>query len=243
MPDWDWYRLAVLGAVIVLTFVLSEIVDRSLARRKLDPGANTRYRILRRSARAGIVFVGLLSALLVIPQVRAVAGGILASSAIVGIVFGFAARSTIANVIAGLMIATTQPLRIGDVIETGGERGEVEEITLNYTFIRLSNGSRLVIPNEKLASDTIKNSSIRRHETLAEVRVQVPIELELEQVLSGLKETLADERELEVFVSELADKVTICIRALASDAAAADALEKDLRLRVHERLRSEGAFA
>jgi small-conductance mechanosensitive channel len=243
MPDWDWYRLAVLGVVIVLTLVVSEIVDRSLARRKLDPSTITRYRILRRSVRAGIVFVGLLSALLVIPQVRAVAGGILASSAIVGIVFGFAARTTIANVIAGLMIATTQPLRIGDVVETAGERGVVEEITLNYTFIRLGDGSRLVIPNEKLASDTIKNFSIRGHETLTEVCVQVPIELELEKVVAGLKETLADERELEIFVGGLADRATICIRALAPDAASADRLEKELRLRVHERLRSEGAFA
>lgn len=242
MPDWDWNRLAIVGVVIVLTFILSEIVDRALGRRKLDPSANTRYRILRRSVRAGIVFVGLLSALLVIPQVRAVAGGILASSAIVGIVFGFAARSTIANVIAGLMIATTQPLRIGDVIETGGERGVVEEITLNYTFIRLSDGSRFVIPNEKLASDTIKNFSIRRHETLAEVCVQVPIELELERVVTGLKETLSDEKELEIFVGELGDKATICIRAVAPDAASADALEKELRLRVHEQLRSSGAF-
>src|ERR1035437_1978063 len=243
MPDWDWNRLAIVGIVILLAFIVSEIVDRSLARRKLDPGAITRYRILRRCVRAGIVFVGLLSALLVIPQVRAVAGGILASSAIVGIVFGFAARTTIANVIAGLMIATTQPLRIGDVIETGGERGEVEEITLNYTFIRLSDGSRLVVPNEKLASDTIKNSSIRKHETLAEVCVQVSLELELAKVVAGLNETLADEEGLEIFVSELTDKATICIRTIASDAASADAAEKELRLRVHERLRSDGVFA
>ncbi len=243
MPDWDWDRLAVLGVVIVLTLILSEIVDRALARRKLDPRAITRYRMLRRSVRTGIVFVGLLSALLVIPQVRAVAGGILASSAIVGIVFGFAARTTIANVIAGLMIATTQPLRIGDVIETAGERGVVEEITLIYTFIRLGDGSRLVVPNEKLASDTIKNSSIRGHETFAEVCVQVPIGLELEKVVADLRGTLADERELEIYVSGLADKATICIRAIAPDATSADALEKALRLRVHERLRSDGAFA
>jgi len=242
MPDWDWYRLAVLGAVIVLTFVLSQLVDRALGRRKFDPGAITRYRMLRRSVRAGIVFVGLLSALLVIPQVRAVAGGILASSAIVGIVFGFAARTTIANVIAGLMIATTQPLRIGDVIETDGERGEVEEITLIYTFIRLGDGSRLVVPNEKLASDTIKNASIRKHETRAEVSALVPIELELDKVVAGLKEALADEGGLEVYVSDLAEKATIRVRAIAPDPAAAATLENELRLRVHERLRSDGAF-
>ncbi len=238
----DWYRLAVVGAVVVLTLILSEIVDRALSRRKLDPSATTRYRILRRSARAGIVFVGLLSALLVIPQVRAVAGGILASSAIVGIVFGFAARTTIANVIAGLMIATTQPLRIGDVIETGGERGVVEEITLNYTFIRLGDGSRFVIPNEKLASDTIKNFSIRGHETLTEVSAQVPIGLDLDKIVAGLEESLADEKGLEVYVSDLSDKATIRVRAIASDAASAEVLERALRLRVHKRLRGEGVL-
>jgi small-conductance mechanosensitive channel len=243
MPDWDWQRLAVLGAVLLLTLLISQIVDHALGRRKLDPSASTRYRILRRSVRAGIVFVGVLSALLVIPQVRAVAGGILASSAIVGIVFGFAARSTIANVIAGLMIATTQPLRLGDEVETSGERGVVEEITLNYTFIRLSDGSRLVIPNEKLASDTIKNFSIRGHETLADVSVQVPVGLDLEKIVSGLEETLADEERLEVYVSELADKATICIRAAATDATSAEALERELRLRVHARLRADGVLA
>lgn len=242
MPDWDWQRLAVLGAVLLLTLLISQIVDHALGRRKLDPSASTRYRILRRSVRAGIVFVGVLSALLVIPQVRAVAGGILASSAIVGIVFGFAARSTIANVIAGLMIATTQPLRLGDEVETSGERGVVEEITLNYTFIRLSDGSRLVIPNEKLASDTIKNFSIRGHETLADVSVQVPVGLDLEKIISGLEETLADEERLEVYVSELADKATICIRAVATDATSAEALKRELRLRVHARLRADGVL-
>ncbi|MGC9973790.1 MAG: mechanosensitive ion channel family protein [Gaiellaceae bacterium] len=241
MPNWQ--RLAVLGAVALLTLLLSEIVDRALARRKLDPSAITRYRILRRSVRAGIVFVGLLSALLVIPQVRAVAGGILASSAIIGIVFGFAARTTIANVIAGLMIATTQPLRLGDVIETGGERGVVEEITLNYTFIRLGDGSRFVTPNEKLASDTIKNFSIRGHETLAEVSVQVPIGLDLAKVVADLEESLAAERGLEVYVSDLSEKATIRVRAVARDAVAADALERALRLRVHERLRAGGVLA
>ena len=240
MPDWK--PLAVFGAVAVLTLLISEIVDRALARRKLDPSAITRYRILRRSARAGIVFVGLLSALLVIPQVRAVAGGILASSAIVGIVFGFAARTTIANVIAGLMIATTQPLRLGDVVETGGERGVVEEITLNYTFIHLDDGSRFVIPNEKLASDTIKNFSIRGHETLAEISVQVPLGLDLEGIVAGIEGSLADERGVEVYVSDLSDKASIRVRAIASDALSAKALEGVLRLRVHERLRDEGVL-
>jgi small-conductance mechanosensitive channel len=239
----DWHRLAVVGVVVALALLLSEIVDRAMARRKLEPGTITRYRVLRRSVRSGIVFVGLLSALLVIPQVRAVAGGILASSAIVGIVAGFAARSTFANVIAGLMIAVTQPLRLGDLIETGGQQGVVEEIGLIYTFVNLEDGSRLVIPNEKLASDTIRNASIRRHEAIAQVSVQLPLGLDLERVVSGLEEMLAGEPGFEVYVSELSDKATLQVRTTAPDAGSAEKAERTLRLRVHERLREQGILS
>src|SRR5919201_483289 len=112
MPSWQ--RLAVLGGVLLATAIVAEIVDRSMARRQLPPEAGTRYRVLRRVLVAAIAFVGVLSALLVIPEVRAVAGGILASSAVIGLVVGLAARSTLANFVAGILIALSQPIRIGD---------------------------------------------------------------------------------------------------------------------------------
>jgi small-conductance mechanosensitive channel len=238
-----WHRLLIVLVVIVLTVLISQLVDRALARHKLDPAAITRYRVLRRSIRSGIVFIGMLSALLVIPQVRAVAGGILASSAIAGVVLGFAARSTIANVISGVMIAFTQPLRLGDVIEVDGDQGVVEEIDLIYTFIRLNDGSRLVIPNEKLASDTIRNSTIRRSETVAEISVQVPLVLDLEQVVRDLRELLADESDLEVFVSDLGEKATLEIRSSMPNALGAETKARELRSTVHAHLRERGVFA
>src|SRR5438045_1491382 len=88
----------------------------------------TRYRVLRRTVVATIAFVGILSALLVIPQVRAVAGGLLASSAVLGIVIGFASQRTIGNFVAGLLIAFTQPIRLGDRVEVDGVPGTVEAI-------------------------------------------------------------------------------------------------------------------
>ena len=96
-----------------------------------------------------------------IPQVRAVAGGVLASSAVIGLVIGFASQRTIGNVVAGILIAITQPLRLGDEVEVQGTQGVVEEIGLTYTWIRTRDNDRLVVPNEKLASDTIRNSTIR----------------------------------------------------------------------------------
>src|SRR5438046_8737787 len=112
-----WHRLAVLGGVLLVTLVVARLVDRRMARRDLPAAAVTRYRIRRRSVSTAIVSIGLLSALLVIPQVRAVAAGILASSAVIGIVVGFAAQRTIGNFIAGLLIAFSQPIRLGDRVE------------------------------------------------------------------------------------------------------------------------------
>src|SRR5512132_2310205 len=111
-----WHRLLVVGVVMLITIFVARLIDRRIAGRQLAPEAMTRYRIVRRSITATIVFVGLLSALLVIPQVRAVAGGLLASSAVVGIVVGFASQRTLGNFVAGLLIAFTQPVRLGDDI-------------------------------------------------------------------------------------------------------------------------------
>ena len=123
---------------------------------------------------AAIVFVGILSALLVIPQIRTVAGGVLASSAVIGLVIGFASQRTIGNVVAGLLIAVSQPLRLGDEVEVEGTQGVVEEIGLTYTWIRTRDNDRLVVPNERLASEPIRNSTIRSAETFAEATVEVP---------------------------------------------------------------------
>src|SRR5262249_58178200 len=90
---------------------------------------------------------------------RAVAGGILASSAVIGLIVGFAARTTLANFVAGILIALAQPVRLGDAIEVEDGAGVVEEIGLTYTMIRTHDDARLVIPNERLASDTIRNST------------------------------------------------------------------------------------
>ena len=200
----------------------------------------TRYRVVRRSVTTVIIFIALLSALLVIPQVRAVAGGLLASSAVLGIIIGFASQRTLGNFIAGLLIAFTQPVRLGDDVVVEQTQGIVEEIGLIYTFVRTRSGDRLVIPNEKLASDTIRNSTIRSREKVAEISIQVPLGRDVGAIaerLRGLTEGA------EVFVGDLAGNVTLVMRAAAADEPAAERLERELRLRAHELLRAEGVYA
>jgi small conductance mechanosensitive channel len=178
----------------------------------------------------------------VIPQVRAVAAGILASSAVIGIVVGFAAQRTIGNFIAGLLIALAQPIRLGDHVETEGLTGVVEEIGLTYTFIRTPDNDRLVIPNEKIASDTIRNSSIRSRKKLAQVTVPVPLDRDLDAAI-GLLSEVAGDGEAQVQVSELDDHAQLTLSVWAPDERTAERLESDLRLKAHARLREAGVFA
>src|SRR3712207_3297438 len=119
----DWERPVTIVVVLAVTAIVARVIDRAIARRELDPGQATRYRVLRRTITAGVFAVGLLSALLVIPQVRAVAGGLLASSAVIAIVVGLASQRTLGNFIAGVLIAFTQPLRLGDRVEVAGDQG------------------------------------------------------------------------------------------------------------------------
>jgi small-conductance mechanosensitive channel len=234
-----WHRLIVVGVVLVATAALARVIDRRIARRELSREAMTRYRVLRRSITTAILVVGILSALLVIPQVRAVAGGLLASSAVLGIVVGFASQRTLGNFVAGLLIAFTQPLRLGDTVTVEDEEGVVEEIGLIYTFVRVDDGDRLVIPNEKLASDTIRNSTIRSRDKVAEITVQVPLSSDLAAVVERLHQATG----ADVYVGALGGNATVVVRAQTGSEDDAARAERDLRLRAHTALRAQGVFA
>jgi len=226
-----WQRLLTAAGVLVVTLVVAKIVDWRISKRSLDPSVATRYRVLRRALMVAIVFVGFLSALLVIPQVRTVAGGVLASSAVIGLVVGFAAQRTIGNLIAGILIAVSQPLRLGDEVEVEGTQGVVEEIGLTYTWIRTRDNNRLVVPNEKLASESLRNSTIRSPETYAEATIDVPA-----ANLRATVEALAGEKD-EAYVTALAgDRATVMVRRRVPAEGIVDRETSDLRIALVERL-------
>ena len=237
-----WHRIVIAAVVFGVVTLAARIVDWWLARRPLPPEAVTRYRVLRRTITVTILFVGLFSALLVIPQVRAVAGGLLASSAVLGVIIGFASQRTLGNFVAGILIALSQPVRLGDRVVYDGTEGVIEEIGLTYTFIRTQDNARLVVPNEKLASDAIRNSSIRSRETFGEITVQLPLSADVGAAVEGLRAELAELDRATVELSALEGSATVTIRAPAHDADEAHQLEGELRLRAHRCLRTLGVW-
>jgi small-conductance mechanosensitive channel len=247
----EWVERAIIaGAVLLGTLIVARLVDRWIEHHlSLTPEVRTRYRVVRRSAVAVVLTVGLLSALLVIPQVRAVAGSILASGAVIALIIGLAAQTTLSNWVAGVLIAITQPLRLGDSVTVVNASGTVDEIGLTYTIIRGSDGSRYFVPNAKLASDTIRNATIASSEHLAAVSVPVPLTADLDRVLSELVEEArrapeaVSEKEPTATVSQLeATGAVVTVEAWARSAAQAGELASRLRIQLTDRLRRDGIY-
>ncbi len=164
------HELTAVGTLL-LVLVLLFVVDRFLAHRaadlardiaggRIDPVAQTRLRFVRRLAAAAIVVFGVATALSQFDALDRFAATVLTSGAIAAAVIGFAAQQTLANLIAGVLLAVTQPVRIGDLVAFDEHTGVVEDIRLTYTFLRTGNDARLIVPNEKLAGSVIRNDSI-----------------------------------------------------------------------------------
>lgn len=250
MSDF-WQHVLTAGVVVLVTLLLAKLADRALVRRlKLSPDVMTRYSVIRRTAVAAVVLVGVLSALLVIPEVRAVAGSILASSAVIALILGFAAQSTLSNAIAGILIAFTQPLRLGDQVEVGAASGTVEEIGLVYTLLRTPDGARFYVPNTRMASDTIRNATLKSFEHRAQITIGVPVGSDFERVREILveearraPEAMPDKNPVATLSQVDATSAVFTVEAWARSVGQAGKLAAGVRAGAYRRLQSEGIYA
>jgi small conductance mechanosensitive channel len=189
----------IVGASItaLVTLVAVWLVNRLLRARgrrvvqalggELSPVVDTRVRFLRRAAEAAIIVIGVALALAQFTALDKLASAVLASGAIVAAIVGFASRQVLANAIAGFVITVTQPLRIGDVVTFDDETGVVEDVTLTYTWLRTGSGARVVVPNERLASSTLRNDSIRSGVVSLEVAVWLAPAADEAEALAALE--------------------------------------------------------
>jgi small conductance mechanosensitive channel len=165
---------------LVIAFALAAAVERAVQGRArklatavaggaLSPVVDTRLRFLRRVVEMVIILIGISLATAQFAALDRLASTVLASSAIAAAVIGFAARQVLANAIAGLVIAITQPLRIGDLVTFEENTGTVEDISLTYTWLRMASETRVIIPNERLAAGVLRNDSIRTQTVALEI--------------------------------------------------------------------------
>ncbi len=126
---------------------------------QVSRSTKTRLRFLRRLLLLAIFLVVAALALSQFTELKRLATGILASTAVLGLIVGFAAQHTIANMVAGVQLAVSQPFRIGDRIGFEETEGRVTDITLSYTYVDPGDGSKVVIPNQLLVEGIVHNHS------------------------------------------------------------------------------------
>jgi small-conductance mechanosensitive channel len=233
-------------ASIVVALIIATLVDRAFraralreaaARADLSRGASTRLRFVRRLVYAVILLIGVAVALSGFSGISHLAHSLLASGVIAAAVVGFAARQVLANFVAGIMLAVTQPLRVGDWVTFDGQYGQVEDVRLNYTILRTGTEARIVIPNERLAAGILRNDTLVTDSVALDVSVWVPPATDLEQAIAAL----SDEAGADVSVAEVTvDGVRLSIGADPVPAADRAGREADLRRRGVARLRAEG---
>ncbi len=255
--DSPWFKAAL---YLLITIVVARIVDALLARRdramvamlKREPGPSerTRFRMIRRLVWISILFVGGAVALAQLPGIGSLARAMLASAAIFAAVAGIAARAPIANLVSGIMIAFSQPVRLGDYISIDDDYGTVEEISLIYTYIRTVDNRRVVIPNEAFASKAVHNYSMGSPGSMVAVSFAVPPTAPLEAARAAALEE-ADSlvappqgKRNAVTVEALApDHVTLRVDAWVLDPLERRDTASDLRAAILRRLNDDGIYA
>ena len=240
-----WVRAAVILAVACgVASVVDQMFRRrgrvlaeNLLRGGISREVDTRLRFVRRLVSAGIVFVGVAFALSEFEGINRLANSLLASGAIAAAIIGFAARQTLANVVAGVMLAIAQPLRVGDWVTFEDHYGQVEDVRLNYTVLRTPGDQRVVIPNERLSSGVLRNDTLAADVAGLDVALWLPLETDVARAV----EALAEETGREVTVAEVSpDGVRISVSGDPVPPADKAKREAVLRGRCLQRLRVEG---
>ena len=202
--------------------------------------AQTRLRVIRRLVFVVILLIGGALALSKFPNFNRLATGILASSAVFTLIIGLAARQVLANPMAGLLLAVTQPIRIGDSVTIEGETGRVDDLTLSYTFLDTGDGRLMVVPNEKVVTNVVFNRSTGDRTAPPAASVWLPPEADLGRARAALE--AAEIPTIEV-AEITADGVRIEVHGRRDpERTKTGAEEAKLRERAHRILRQAGVL-
>ena len=230
---WLLVRAVAAGEQAILRDHPMEVADNLEARR-----VQTQTRVLSRVLMGAIILVGVSLILLTFPMVRQIGTALLASAGIIGLVAGIAAKPVFGNLIAGLQIALTQPIRLDDVVIVEGEWGRVEEIGSSYVVVRIWDERRMVVPLTWFIENPFQNWTRRSADLLGtaflwlDYRAPIgAIRSELERICQG--EPLWDGRVCVTQITETTEQ-TVQVRLLVSARNSGDAF--DLRCLVRERM-------
>jgi small-conductance mechanosensitive channel len=234
--------IAVAWAIIAAIGLYSDLVKR---RYKIDVEDNlrarqveTRIEILGRSAVIVVVIVSIALSAMVFPQARAIGTTLLASAGVAGIVIGIAARPLFENLIAGVQLALSQPIRIDDVVIVEGEFGHVEQIASTFVVVRIWDQRRMVVPLTYFIEKPFQNWTRTGSALLGTVFLYVDYSMPVDELRAQLPKVLEGDKQWDGAVQGVqvtdAKETTLEIRVLVSARNAADLF--DVRCNVREKL-------
>ncbi|WP_018214912.1 mechanosensitive ion channel family protein [Salinispora vitiensis] len=241
-------HILVLGVIAATAWLVAALLvvleDTALARFQAEVADNRHRRIrtqvvlLRRLTIAVVVFLALGVMLMTFPAVRGVGAGVLTSAGLVGVVAALAAQSLLGNVFAGLQLAFSDAVRLGDVVVVDGEWGRIEELTLSYVVLRIWDDRRLILPTSYFTSQPFQNWTRSEAAVLGTAEFDVDWSISVQAMREELRR-LAEGNELwdgRVCALQVTDATggMIKVRALVSAANAGNLW--DLRCLVREHL-------
>ena len=217
--------------------------DAAKARQTSDNGLSrrfeTRAQVLRRFAQVVIAVVGTIAIIGTFEAARHAMTTVLASAGVISVIFGLAAQQTLGNVVAGLQLAFTDAIRVGDVVVAGDkkETGSVEEITLSYVVVRIWDERRLIIPCRYFTQTPFENWTRRAAAQLGTVELKLDWSAPMTLIRAKVEKLLAatdlwDGRTWGVQITA-SDEYTVTVRVLASAKNSGDLSDLRAYLREH----------
>ena len=235
--------VAIVIAIGVDRLLIGRAVQRAMGLEtgELSREARTRLRLVRRLLFVAIILIGVALALSQFASIKRFATGVLASTAVLGIIIGFAGRQVIANLVSGVLMAITQPIRIGDRITIGDEvDGRVIDIALTFTRVDGGDGNLIVVPNEKVTTDVVINHSAGN----IHAPVTVDVWLSPDADLDAARKALEKGEVTSVALTELTPEgAKLQVKAAIDTGADRQAHEAELREKAQGALRDAGLLS
>ncbi|MGW4929860.1 mechanosensitive ion channel family protein [Agromyces sp. NPDC004153] len=196
--------------------------------------ARTKILLIQRIAVAAVATVVVGAVLWTFPSVRAIGVTLLASAGVLSIIAGLAAQTSLANIFAGIQIAFTDEIRVGDIVVVEGRQGRIEEITLTYIVIQIWNETRLILPCTYFITTPFENWSHSGNTAIGEVRMTTAWQVPVGKVREELKRVVSsspywDGRVLELRVGDTAPDGIVLLAQFSAASDAVELLKFDVR--------------
>lgn len=226
-------HLLLILAIFTVTWIVYKAAwifeDASHLRNSADKGRSRRFetqaQILRRVTQFMAVLLGIAAALFTFETARIAMTTIFASAGVISVIAGLAAQRSLGNIFAGLQLAFTDAIRVGDVVVVGSEKesGAIEEITLSYVVIRAWDDRRVIVPTTFFATSTFQNWTRRAAKQLGTVEITMGWDAPMDAIRAKVEEILGetdlwDGRSWSVQVTESTEEtMTIRVAVSATD--------------------------